>query len=129
MASTYARKVGFSGTDTIHSYPRSTGPSHPSMDIKPKVTSGLGTTHGLKKLEGGNDINQLLKEVSNYKFKDYFLDFDRLRKGFVSETRFRSGLGMVNAEFSDADIQSLVDKYREDAERINYTEFCADVDK
>lgn len=123
MASTYARKVGFSGTDTVHTFKRDTTATQPIMDIRPKVTAGLNTTHGLRKLDGGNDLNTLLEQVSNYKFKDYFLDFDRLRKGYVSESRFRSGLGMVNAEFTEADVKKLLDKYQDPTEGVNYRQF------
>lgn len=128
MASTYASKVGFSNTNTVHTY-NQTSALAPTMNIKPRVTAGLGTTHGLRKLEGGTSLNAILEQVSSYKFKDYFLDFDRLRKGHVSESRFRSGLGMVNTEFTESDVQTLVDKYRIDQERINYKAFCDDVDR
>uniref|UniRef100_A0A7S3KPW0 EF-hand domain-containing protein n=1 Tax=Euplotes crassus TaxID=5936 RepID=A0A7S3KPW0_EUPCR len=129
MASTYARKVGFSGTNTVHTFKRDTTATQPIMDIRPKVTAGLNTTHGLKKLDGGNDLNSLLAQVATYKFKDYFLDFDRLRKGFVSETRFRSGLGMVNVEFTEDDIKKLLNKYQDSTREVNYRQFCEDVDK
>jgi Ca2+-binding EF-hand superfamily protein len=83
----------------------------------------------LMKKDDGSSLYKLLELVSNYKFKDYFLDFDRLRKGFVSETRFRSGLGMVTNEFTEADIQILLSQYQTDAERVDYRAFCDSIDK
>ena len=123
MASTYAKKVGFSNTNTVHTFKRTEAPTGPIMDTKPKMTSGLNTTHGLKKLTEDNDINTLLEQISNYKFKDYFLDFDRLRKGFVSESRFRSGLGMISTEFTEKDVLVLLSKYRIDTDKIDYRSF------
>jgi len=51
------------------------------------------------------------------------LDFDRLRKGFVSESRFRSGLGMITTEFTEKDILTVIAKYKIDDERIDYKTF------
>ncbi len=63
MTEMYAKKVGFSNTDTIHTFQRDTTSSVPTMNIKPKVTSGLNTTHGLKKLTEDNDLNTLLQQI------------------------------------------------------------------
>ena len=93
------------------------------MKYKDKVTSGLGATHGLHKFTLDSNLNTLLEKVSNFQFKEYFLDFDRLRKGYVSESRFRSGLGMTNAEFSESDIQDLLMRYRISGGEVDYKTF------
>lgn len=129
MATSYAKKVGFSNTNTVHTFARAPVQTKPVIDTKPKVTSGLNTTHGLTKLTSTSDLNTLLSQISDFKFKDYFLDFDRLRKGFVSESRFRSGLGMVNTEFDEADVLTILNRYRIDDEKIDYRSFCEDADK
>jgi hypothetical protein len=120
MASTYASRIGFGNTTT---FGQSRAAMTAKIDTKPKVTTGLASTHGLQKIDSGNNLYSLLEQVSNFKFKDYFLDFDRLRKGFVSESRFRSALGMVNNEFTEDDVQTLLGKYRLDSERIDYRTF------
>lgn len=127
MASAYA--VGFGTRGGPTQFRKSNVPPAPVLDTKPKITSGLASTHGLNKQDDGANLNKLLERVSNYKFRDYFLDFDRLRKGFVSESRFRSALGMVNNEFTEADIQVLLSQYQIDAEKVDYKSFCESIDK
>jgi Ca2+-binding EF-hand superfamily protein len=99
------------------------------LRFRDKVTTGLGATHGLNKFEKGTNINDLLESVSKFQFKEYFLDFDRLRKGFSSEARFRSALGMTNAEINEEDIQDLLKRYGMSDGQVNYKQFCEDVDR
>ena len=100
-----------------------------NLRFRSRVTGGLGATHGLKKFSDGTDVNALLEKVSNYAFKEYFLDFDRLRKGVVSEARFRSAIGNVNVEFSESHIQELLRRYSTGTGMVDYTAFCGDVNK
>lgn len=129
MASVYKTKPGLGLTAKTTAFNRSKTETGPRIDTKPKITSGLNVTHGLNKLDDGSSLMALLEKVSNYKFKDYFLDFDRLRKGYVSESRFRSGLGNVNNEFAESDIQLLLSKYTIGKDQVDYRSFCEDVDK
>lgn len=100
-----------------------------SLRFKEKMTGGLSSTHGLKKISSGISMNDLLDKVSNFQFKEYFLDFDRLRKGQVPESRFRAGLGITNAEFTEDDIQELLKRYSVAGGMVDYKSFCEDVDK
>ena len=36
--------------------------------------------------------------------KDFFFDFDRLRKGMVTEDKFRSALSMLHMHMTEKDI-------------------------
>lgn len=55
---------------------------------------------------------------------EFFRDYDRLRKGTVKEGQFTSALGMLNLRLSEADIQSMIEKYRDERGDVKYTEFC-----
>jgi Ca2+-binding EF-hand superfamily protein len=100
-----------------------------NIRFRNRVTGGLGATHGLKKFSDGTNLNALLEKVSNYAFKEYFLDFDRLRKGVVSEARFRSAIGNVNVEFFESHIQELLARYSTGTGMVDYTAFWEDVNK
>lgn len=129
MSYKYAQRIGFGNKSKVATLMRAQTETGPRIDTKPKVTSGLNATHGLRKEQDGTSLYSLLEQASNYKFYDYFLDFDRLRKGFVSEARFRSALGNVNSEFTEVEIQQLLDKYRTDKDQVDYRSFCQDVDR
>ncbi len=67
------------------------------------VVSGITATHGLKggleTLNYEHDIEkrlqaQVLKD--RIRIREFFYDFDRLRKGHVGEAGFRSALGTLN---------------------------------
>lgn len=46
------------------------------------------------------------------RMKDFFFDFDRLRKGFVTEDKFRSALSMLHMHMTEKDIQELIRRYQ-----------------
>ena len=93
------------------------------------MTKGLNSTHGLNKNYDGNNIASILEKVADYKFKDYFIDFDRLRKGYVSEARFKSAFGNINTEFSDSEMQEIISRYSTGDGHVDYRSFCEDLDK
>jgi len=39
------------------------------------------------------------------RIKEFFIDFDKLRKGTVGEAAFRTSLGTLNIKFSEVEIQ------------------------
>lgn len=123
MAYMYQTKPGMTLTAKTTAFNRAKTETGTRIDTKPKITSGLNVTHGLNKLDDGSKLMTLLEKVSNYKFKDYFLDFDRLRKGFVAESRFRSALGNVNNEFTEAEVQMLLSKYGIGKDQVDYRSF------
>jgi len=55
--------------------------------------------------------------------KEFFIDFDKLRKGTVGEAAFRTCIGTLNMGLSDSEIQDLVDRYRQPDGLISYTSF------
>lgn len=45
--------------------------------------------------------------------KEFFFDFDRLRKGTVNEDKFRSALSMLNIYMTEVDISDLIVRYKD----------------
>jgi Ca2+-binding EF-hand superfamily protein len=60
------------------------------------------------------DIELLIKaEVfkKQIRIKDFFVDFDRLRRGVVTEDKFRTALSNLNMHMKESDISELVTRY------------------
>lgn len=129
MASTYAKNKTFGNSSRLTRLLGSETKAAPVADIKPKLTVGLNSTHGLNKNYSGPNVSRLLEQVASYKFKDYFLDFDRLRKGKVSEARFISAFGNTKVEFTDDEMQELISKYGSGDGQVDYRSFVDDLDK
>ena len=45
--------------------------------------------------------------------KEFFYDFDRLRKGTINEDKFRSALSMLNIFMTELDIKDLITRYKD----------------
>lgn len=73
--------------------------------------------------------------------KEFFFDFDRLRKGTITEDKFRSALSMLNIFMTEQDISELITRYKDSEgyisfillmkfffRLINYVEFCKSLD-
>ena len=54
------------------------------------------------------------------RIQEFFYDFDRLRKGHVGEAGFRTALGTLKFQFSENEMQQLIQKYKLDNGLINY---------
>jgi Ca2+-binding EF-hand superfamily protein len=82
------------------------------------------------------DIRQLilrLKEhvfVSRLRLCEYFQDFDPLRSGFVTNSRFRQGLNAIRYPyFTEAQISALCDCYSVKPDSISWKQFVKDIDE
>lgn len=73
---------------------------------------------------------QALVAKDRIRIKEFFIDFDKLRKGTVGEAAFRTCLGTLNVRFSETEIQQLLAKYKQPygAGLVNYADFCNNVD-
>lgn len=73
---------------------------------------------------------QALVAKDRIRVKEFFLDFDKLRKGVVGEAAFRTCLGTLNIKFHESEIQALLAKYQQpDGPRlVNYAQFCKNID-
>lgn len=63
-------------------------------------------------------------------FRSFFLDFDPLRKGRVSESNLRCVLTLLNFEVTEEEISEIVSLYgtNEAPKNINYDRLCIDVE-
>lgn len=86
------------------------------------------------------DIETRLKQEiykKQIRIKDFFFDFDRLRKGWVTEDKvlmlnrlqFRSALSMLNFHLTEGDVNELINRYRLPDGLIKYSDFCGKVDE
>lgn len=71
---------------------------------------------------------QALVARDRVRIKEFFIDFDKLRKGWVGEAAFRTCLGTLNLQFSQAEIDALIAKYKLSSGLINYSALCNNID-
>ena len=87
---------------------------HSSGDnLKPFVET-VASKH---RLNIENDVEKYIKaEIFQHqvRIKDCFEDFDKLRKGWVTEDKFRSALTRLKIHLTENQIQSLINRYRYD---------------
>lgn len=68
---------------------------------------------------------QALAAKDGIRVQEFFIDFDKLRKGTVGEAAFRTCLGTLNIALTEAEIKELIDRYRvsDGTGMINYASF------
>jgi len=62
------------------------------------------------------------------RIKEFFNDFDRLRKGTVTEDKFRSAMSMLNYPLTEKEISELINRYKGEEGLIHYLNFCNKID-
>lgn len=71
---------------------------------------------------------QALVVMKRVRIEEFFLDFDKLRKGHVHTSQVASILSMLNFTISKEEFQSLADKYATGVpDQFNYKAFCANI--
>eukprot|EP00818_Percolomonas_sp_WS_P000501 CAMPEP_0117441458 /NCGR_PEP_ID=MMETSP0759-20121206/3646_1 /TAXON_ID=63605 /ORGANISM="Percolomonas cosmopolitus, Strain WS" /LENGTH=969 /DNA_ID=CAMNT_0005233315 /DNA_START=172 /DNA_END=3081 /DNA_ORIENTATION=+ len=120
-------------------------------DVDPSETDTSGGTDGegsecFVRFTGGknnagaeNDLNEIIEEVrsqvkrNRIRMREYFLDFDPLRKGYVTENKFRSVLSSSKLELTKPQNDVLVESYRHSKANlpgaIDYVSFMDDVEQ
>lgn len=100
------------------------------------TTSGLDVINNRflqKRVETSNcpeDIERRLQAqvvMKRVRIEEFFMDFDKLRKGRVTKNQFEQVLSMLNFNLTKEEFDSLTNKYRTstDAEyMVNYHIFC-----
>lgn len=63
------------------------------------------------------------------RIKDFFEDFDKLRKGWVTEDKFRSALSRLKIHLTEKMIQSLINRYKGEDGLMQYQIFCNNVEQ
>lgn len=79
------------------------------------------------------DLNTIFDKIRTAVFKhgirttEFFKDHDKLRSGIITENQFVCGLALAvgkEAQLSRAEIQKIVEYYRQPDGRVKYKEFC-----
>jgi len=88
-----------------------------------------------KKLGTGSDSLEVEKKIQaevvmkKLRIKEFFKDFDNLRKGTVSESQFRRILDMTTIALNDQEFNSLLEKYKQPNGLVNYKDFVDNIDR
>jgi len=88
-----------------------------------------------KKLGAGSDTLEVEKKIQaevvmkKLRIKEFFKDFDNLRKGTVTETQFRRILDMTNIPLNNTEFNALLTKYKQPDGLVNYKEFVDNIDR
>ena len=61
--------------------------------------------------------------------REFFRDFDQLRKGLVADSKLRCVLSLLNIEITEAEVTSLVKTYGTSDKMIDYLRLCSDVER
>ena len=86
-----------------------------------------------KRIETSNNPNdvevrlQATVVMKRVRIEEFFLDFDKLRKGKVTKNQFMSILSMLNFNLTSEEFQSLADRYQTDDNQFSYKDFCANI--
>lgn len=78
-----------------------------------------------------DDVLERIKAITVMKrirITEFFLDFDKLRKGVVTKDQFRRILSLSGFTLTDNEYQSLENRYVDQNGFINYVQFCDDID-
>lgn len=72
--------------------------------------------------------------MKRLRIREFFLDFDNLRKNIVTGAQFRRILTNLNIALADNEFKEIVKAYGHDPvgsreERIKWMDFCEDIDK
>jgi hypothetical protein len=65
------------------------------------------------------------------RIKEFFIDFDKLRKGTVGEAAFRTCIGTLGVNLTEAETGELINRYRSPNQPglINYRDFIVKLDE
>jgi hypothetical protein len=107
--------------------PITTLKSHPGRQVPGALAGSLVDTQ--TKLNTQDDIECRLAALiakDGIRIKQFFIDFDKLRKGYCGVAAFRTCIGTLNISLSETETQSLISKYASSAGvgLIDYSRFC-----
>ena len=89
-----------------------------------------------KRVETSNNPNDIEKRLQakvvmkRIRIEEFFLDFDKLRKGKVSKNQFESILSMLNLNLTKEEYSFLFEKYKvvnDPQNMMNYHDFCMSI--
>lgn len=66
--------------------------------------------------------------MKRVRITEFFLDFDKLRKGTVSKAQFRRILSMLGFVVTEQEYAALEKKYENENGHVDYTKFCSSIE-
>jgi Ca2+-binding EF-hand superfamily protein len=80
------------------------------------------------------DVEDRIRSIvvmKRIRIEEFFIDFDKLRKGRVTRNQFKSILSGMNFSLTDDEMEGLADKYKTNDPEVffNYIDFCASINK
>ena len=63
--------------------------------------------------------------MKRVRVEEFFLDFDKLRKGHVTKTQFESIMSMLNFNLTAGEYDSVYNQYKTADQKFNYVDLCA----
>ncbi len=66
--------------------------------------------------------------MKQLRIKEFFLDYDNLRKGTVTKFQLKRILNINNLRLSDQEIGIIIDKYAINADQVDYFSFIENID-
>jgi hypothetical protein len=64
------------------------------------------------------------------RIRQFFIDFDKLRKGTCGDAAFRTCLGTLQIKLDMTEIDAIINKYKTGvANLVNYDSFCKNIDR
>lgn len=67
--------------------------------------------------------------MKRVRVNEFFRDFDKLRKGKVTESQFKAILSTLNFILTEEEFQQLIDKYQTPDNMVQYTAFVDSIDQ
>eukprot|EP01012_Entosiphon_sulcatum_P068028 TRINITY_DN979_c0_g1_i1.p1 TRINITY_DN979_c0_g1~~TRINITY_DN979_c0_g1_i1.p1 ORF type:complete len:950 (-),score=242.08 TRINITY_DN979_c0_g1_i1:372-3221(-) len=125
---------GFSPTYNSHSYSTNNSNSNSNSRSAHRATfeEEEHAAAGGAAVDVGGLIEVLQSRVhkDRVRVREFFLDADRLRKGYVSNAKFRSGLDMAGFHLREEELAALEAQFNYPAapESFNYVDFCNTLD-
>jgi len=86
--------------------------------------SFLNTVSNIDDLEKKLKAEIVMKKIRLHQF---FLDFDNLRKGFITKDQFRRTMELTGLMLSDSQFQMLLDKYMLPNGLLDYATFSKNI--
>ena len=62
--------------------------------------------------------------MKHIRMKEYFKDYDKLRKGLITKDQFRRVMDLMGLKLTQAEYNHLVEKYRDHTGRFLWMDFC-----
>ncbi|KAJ9455063.1 hypothetical protein DIPPA_31272 [Diplonema papillatum] len=123
------RKLIADMDETERPVPATSGPVlSTALSPSPGIPVGYGFTERMP----DPDLAELLEEIrmrvckERIRIRDFFLDADRLRKGVVTASKFRTGLDIAGVKLNEYKLNMLEGAYGR-GETVDYVQFSLDV--